>query len=213
MATNNLHSGSSLNPTMGELPASSSQPSELGARERSQIRGGRRHSATLRRVARNAETFSRNRDHRVRRINDDASVPFSPRARVRASARTRAERQQPQQQTIPDADETGRGANTLNKISSQSEPQPSARFGNWKPSIALGTALWLDGEDLDAIQIADRKVAQTRFWADHYRGAPAFERMHQEAVQEREQLDEAALVNTAPRLAPFMSTSYAAESW
>ncbi len=195
-----------MNPTMGELPASSSQPSELGAHERSQTRGGRRHSATLRRVARNAETFSRNRDHRVRRINAGVSVPSSHRARVRASARSRAEQPQPQQQTIPDTGETERGANALNNIDSQPEPQPSASFGNWKPSIALGTALWLDGEDLNAIQIADRKVAQTRFWADRYGGGPEFVRMHQEAVQEREQLDEAAQENTTPRSAPFIST-------
>ena len=197
---------------MGELPTSSRQPSELGAHERSQTRGGRRHSATLRRVARNAETFSRNRNHRVRRISDDVSVPSSHRARVRASARTRAEQQQPQQQSTPDADETERGANALNNIDSQPEFQSSASFGNWKPSIALGTALWLDGEDLNAIQIADRKVAQTRYWVDYYQGGPAFVRMHQEAVQAREQLDEAAQENTTPRSAPFISTSYAAES-
>ncbi|KAK3907037.1 hypothetical protein C8A05DRAFT_40216 [Staphylotrichum tortipilum] len=71
----------------------------------------------------------------------------------------------------------------------------------WKPSIVLGTCLWIEGEDLNAIQIADRKVIQTRFWADHYKGVPEFVRMHQAALGERDQLDETAEVNTKPRSA------------
>jgi hypothetical protein len=63
----------------------------------------------------------------------------------------------------------------------------------------VGSSLWLEGEDLDAIQLADRKVTQTRLWADHYQGVPEFVRMHQGALEEREQLDATAEANTLPR--------------
>lgn len=79
------------------------------------------------------------------------------------------------------------------------EPRPNAGFGEWRPSIVIGSPLWLEGEDLNAIEIADRKIAQTRLWANHYRGVPEFAQMLQEAIREREQLDETARVNTQPR--------------
>jgi hypothetical protein len=89
------------------------------------------------------------------------------------------------------------GGSLQNNISSEANPSST----EWRPSIALGSPLWLDGEDLSAIEIADRKVAQTRLWVDYYQGVPDFVRTHQEAVREREQLDETNEANTKPRSA------------
>lgn len=69
----------------------------------------------------------------------------------------------------------------------------------WQPSIVIGSPLWLEGEDLSKIEVADRKVAQTRLWAEHYQGVARFAEMHQEAIQERAHLDEKDEVNTKPR--------------
>ena len=89
----------------------------------------------------------------------------------------------------------------------QHDPEPEVEasqpndFGAWKPSIVIGSPLWLDAEDLSVIEIADRKVAMTRLWAHHYQGEH-FAQVHQDAVREREQLDETAEINTQPRQAP-----------
>ena len=69
----------------------------------------------------------------------------------------------------------------------------------WKPSIIVGSPLWIEGEDLSAIELAERKIEQRKLWVEHYQGVPEFERMLQEAIREREQLDEADEVSTKPR--------------
>lgn len=104
--------------------------------------------------------------------------------------------QQPQQQqhhqhTSPDAD------GDLGNLDSPPDNPPK----EWKPSIVLGSPLWVEGEDLNAIELANRKIAQTRLWMNHYQGVPHFVQVHQEAVQAREQLDETAEENTTPRSA------------
>ncbi len=203
------HGTHSVNPSSHEVAASSSLRSE-------RTHGSapiRRRSSTLRRVARNAETFNRNRDHRVRlRRSDDGIPTLSPhRTRARAPARIGAEEQEDeevQQQGRQSANDTsGLGAIDGLRINSRQDSQPSNQFGEWRPSIVLGSSLSIGGEDLDSIQLADRKVAQTRLWVSHYQGVPEFVRMHQEAVQEREQLNGTAEVNTIPRLALSLSHS------
>jgi hypothetical protein len=76
--------------------------------------------------------------------------------------------------------------------------QPQSAPLEWKPSIVLGSPLNLEGEDLNAIQLADRKVEQTRLWASHYQGVPYFQEAHQKAIEERAQLDETAEENLLP---------------
>jgi hypothetical protein len=181
----------------------------------------RRPSSAIRRTARNIESFNRNRDHH-QRIHDDTSVFLSHRARTRSLARIQAE-QRPrqslqqelghregkheenqearqegsQEQQITPSSQLAQGTSLQNNISAKAEPLSR----EWRPSIALGSPLWLDGEDLSAIEIADRKVAQTRLWVDYYQGVPDFVRTHQEAVREREQLDVTDEANTKPRSA------------
>ena len=101
----------------------------------------------------------------------------------------RQEQQQQQQQTTPE----------VIGVQNTSHSHQNGSVEEWKPSIVIGSALWAEGEDLNAIQIADRKVIQTRLWVDHYRGVPYFVQTHQKAVEERAQLDESAEENTMPR--------------
>ena len=209
MATNGLHpdhpldlAGRQTAPLMGPLQTAPGHPGGVESHGRDRAQPSRRRSSTLRRLERNAEIFSRNRSHRVRRVNDDVSRLFAGRARTRSLARIETEqwqRQQQQQQTGPEATDTGLQNDTSLQPTTQPTPQSGLQFGRWKPSIVLGSSLWLENEDLSAIQIADRKVAQTRLWVDHYRGVPDFARMHQEAVEERRQLDETAEINLKPR--------------
>ncbi|KAK4105707.1 hypothetical protein N658DRAFT_386000, partial [Parathielavia hyrcaniae] len=159
----------------------------------------RRPSATLRSAARNAESFNRNRDHRVRRMSEDLAILRSHRARTRSVARIQAEQQRQQreqEETALPPEATSPRSGLQDRISSNSNDTLPAK--EWRPSIALGSPLWLDGEDLGAIEIADRKVAQTRLWLDYYQGASDFLQTHQEALREREQLDEADETNTKP---------------
>lgn len=96
---------------------------------------------------------------------------------------------QQQQQTTPEV----RG------VQSTINSHQNGSVEEWQPSIVIGSPLWAEGEDLNAIQIADRKVIQTRLWVDHYRDVPYFVQTHQKAVEERAQLDESAEENTMPR--------------
>ncbi|AEO53357.1 hypothetical protein MYCTH_42394, partial [Thermothelomyces thermophilus ATCC 42464] len=143
----------------------------------------RRSSTTSRRAAYNARNFAHNRH------SHEAAIFGSHRVRTRSVAR--AEGQELQGHT-QHADSHPGVVRTDSSDKAVKE---------WKPSIVIGSPLWLEGEDLSAIQIADRKVAQTRLWADHYRGVPYFAQAHQEAVEQRQRLDEASEENTKPRSA------------
>jgi hypothetical protein len=200
MATNGSHSH---HPPDRQLQTATGQPGGLESHARDQTHSSRRRSSTLRRLERNAETFGRNRTHRVRRVSDGVARFFADRARTRSLARIETEQLQQQQQTGPEAADTGLHNNNDLQRTTQPDPRPSPQLGRWKPSIVLGSSLWVEGEDLNAIQIADRKVVQTQLWVDHYRGVPDFVRMHQEALAERRQLDETAEVNLKPRSVPI----------
>ncbi|KAK4458808.1 hypothetical protein QBC42DRAFT_313416 [Cladorrhinum samala] len=136
--------------------------------------GGRRRSSTIRKYARNIENFNRNRATNAVRERNDVGVPFPSRMRTRSMARADEEDDPTQRQ------------------------QTEVRR-RWQPSIVIGSPLWLDGEDPSKIEMADRKVAQTRLWAEHYQGVAGFAEMHQEAVRERAHLDEKDEANTKPR--------------
>ncbi|KAH6853594.1 hypothetical protein B0I37DRAFT_400740 [Chaetomium sp. MPI-CAGE-AT-0009] len=158
-----------------------------------QVRGTRRRSSTFRRAAHNVENFSHNR-HR-----DDAAVRFAHRVRTRSVARIETEQQQHQQQQEQQRHQQEQASPDVSGAQSTISPQQNGSAEEWKPSIVIGSSLWTEGEDLNAIQIADRKVAQTRLWVDHYRGVPYFVQAHQKALEERAQLDESAEENTKPR--------------
>jgi hypothetical protein len=79
----------------------------------------------------------------------------------------------------------------------------------WTPSVALGSPLWLEGEDLSRVQIADRKIAQRRLWVEHYHGASDFPGLLEEAIQERSQLDPTAEENTKPTSSLALTNSKA----
>ncbi len=166
---------------MDEIQSSSaSQPREQGRYSEDSGQAGARRPSTLIRLAQNAETFGLNRGHHVRLDDpDDASVPPAQhRDRFEGGAETSAMQQEEHE-----------------------EPESETPRPQWKPSIALGTCLCVEGEDLNTIQFADRKVIQTRFWADHYKGVPEFVRMHREALRVRSELDETSEANTKPRSA------------
>lgn len=86
-------------------------------------------------------------------------------------------------------------------LSAEARTSPEPGLGVWKPSIVVGSPLWLEGEDPSLLDIADRKIIQARLWVEHYQGVPDFARMLQAAIQERQQLDETDPVNTRPRYA------------
>ncbi|KAK4129436.1 hypothetical protein N657DRAFT_562980 [Parathielavia appendiculata] len=141
-------------------------------------------------------------------MSEEAAILLSHRARARGLARIQAEqqRQQQQQQERVQKERHDAGHQEAHReqqttVASEAESNDAIFATQWRPSIALGSPLWLAGEDLSAIEIADRKVTQTRLWRDYYRGAPDFVRTHQEALREREQLDETDEANIKPRSA------------
>ncbi|KAK3954384.1 hypothetical protein QBC32DRAFT_207938 [Pseudoneurospora amorphoporcata] len=74
-------------------------------------------------------------------------------------------------------------------------------FGEWRPDIAYGSELWVQGEDLSRIEIADRRVARARLRVEHYRHAPSpaiFQQQLDEEIRKREELDENDEENTKP---------------
>ncbi|KAL2165323.1 hypothetical protein VTH06DRAFT_620 [Thermothelomyces fergusii] len=144
----------------------------------------RRPSTTSRRAAYNAQHFADNRH------GHEAALSGSHRVRTRSVARIEA--QERQRHTQPTEHAESRPAVAVQTSSSDKACEA------WKPSIVIGSPLWLEGEDLSAIQIADRRVAQTRLWADYYRGVPYFEQAHRDAVEQRQKLDETSEENTKP---------------
>ncbi|KAK0657570.1 hypothetical protein B0T16DRAFT_453014 [Cercophora newfieldiana] len=149
-------------------------------RRRSSVRT--RHSHTVF----NTTSFGGNRAHyQVPRgiFSPVSPAARSPRPRTRSVSRAESEEQlrlgdnnqQPSLPVIPEAE------------------------AEWKPSIVLGSPLWLEGEDLSRIEIADRKIAQRRLWVEHYRGAADFPDLLEQAIQERNLLDPANEENTKPK--------------
>lgn len=111
-----------------------------------------------------------------------APSPGSPRPghrhRTRSVARTESEGQQPLP-VLPAA--------------------PMASESKWKPSIVLNSPLWLIGEDPSRIEIADRKIAQRRLWKEHNGDSPYFADLLEQAIRERNLLDEDDEENTKPK--------------
>ncbi|KAK4647550.1 uncharacterized protein QC761_102460 [Podospora bellae-mahoneyi] len=164
------------------------QPRQSGRRRPSALRSPavnqdqqlpRRRSSAIRR---NIETFNRNRAHNVRRGSEQ--VPPTPR---RMTTRSMA-----REDTEDDVDHTG---------STMANIEMDESLDTWQPSLVIGSALWLEHEDPTKIEIADRKVLQTRLLAEHYQNyqnVSALTQMYEKAVQERAQLDENDEENTTP---------------
>ncbi|KAH6650919.1 hypothetical protein F5144DRAFT_617645 [Chaetomium tenue] len=189
-----------------EEAQSSNHLTEPRTSGRGQTPGTRRPSTIFTRAEYNVQHFRHNLNH------DDTAVRFANRATTRRSARLEAERQQQLQRELQREDEQESEQEQLQlqpqqttpevtDVQSTLNPHQNGSVEKWKPSIVIGSPLWAEGEDLNTIQIADRKVIQTRLWVDHYRGVPYFVEKHQKAVEERAQLDESAEENTLPRSA------------
>ncbi|GAB1310270.1 hypothetical protein MFIFM68171_00480 [Madurella fahalii] len=181
------------------LRASQTQQHDLRAVRSDQARETRRRLSTLGRMARNVESFSHNRAYRISRSSDVAVQTITRRMRTRSIARIEAEQEQQrseQQQQQEHQMRQDAGATFL-----PTEPHTNVRPSRWKPSIVVGSPLWLVGEDPSPLEIADRKITQARLWVEQYQGVPEFTRMLQEAIQERDQLDETDQANTLPRSA------------
>ncbi|KXX80173.1 hypothetical protein MMYC01_204122 [Madurella mycetomatis] len=179
------------------LRASRSQQHDLRAVRSGRARATRRRPSAVGCMAHNVESFNRNRAHRVRRTGNAAPESIPRRVRTRSIAREEDEQerlrteQQPEQQMCQDTTVTPPPA----------EPPMNVKLGGWKPSIVIGSPLWLEREDPSPLEIADRKIAQARLWVEQYQGVPQFTRMLQEAIQERGHLDETDRANTLPRSA------------
>jgi len=140
--------------------------------------GRRRPSLRLRHMhtAFNTANYGGNRVHP--QVPRGVFSPISPRTRrprTRSIAQTELEsQQQPQPQPFEE----------------QIPPLPEAPEveAQWRPSIVVGSPLWVEGEDLSRIEIADRKIAQRRLWVEHYRGASDFPSLLEDAIRERNQL-------------------------
>lgn len=164
------------------------QPRQSGRRRPSALRSPavnqdqqlpRRRSSAIRR---NIETFNRNRAHNVRRGSEQ--VPPTPR---RMTTRSMA-----REDTEDDVEHTG---------STMANIEMDESLETWQPSLVIGSALWLEHEDPTKIEIADRKVLQTRLLAEqyqNYQNVSALTQMYEKAVQERAQLDENDEENTTP---------------
>ena len=77
----------------------------------------------------------------------------------------------------------------------------TSAFGKWKPDVAFGSALWVAGEDLSRIEIADRRIACARLRVEHYRNArnPAiFQEDLEKEIRKRAELDDNDEENTKP---------------
>jgi hypothetical protein len=131
-------------------------------------------------------------------MNIDApATPVAQRIRTRSIARTEEAQQEQQQQQ----------QHTASPAAPGEIPTNSQGRGAWQSSIVMGSPLWLEGEDPSPIEVADRKVMQLRFLVEHYPGHAEMARLLQEAIQEREQLDETNPVNTQPRYRPLVPLS------
>ncbi|KAK0666162.1 hypothetical protein QBC41DRAFT_281583 [Cercophora samala] len=173
------------------------QPRQSGRRRSSALRSPavdqeqqfpRRRSSAIRR---NIETFNRNRAHNVRRGSEQ--VPPTPRRMT-----TRSMAREDMEEDLADI-----GSTMANIEMDESSEE-------WQPSLVIGSALWLEHEDPTKIEIADRKVLQTRLLAEHYQNyqnVAAFSEMHERAVQERAQLDENDEENTTPMYVPSLQAS------
>ncbi len=71
-------------------------------------------------------------------------------------------------------------------------------FGDWKPSISIGSPLSLPEEDLSRIQLADRHIAQWRLILEYQDGASHIQKILDERIKERLALDENDEENTLP---------------
>ncbi|KAK3393745.1 hypothetical protein B0H63DRAFT_459048 [Podospora didyma] len=153
--------------------------------------GGRRQSAT-RRITSNVSSFNRNRDHRIRR-----SVPYpEPQTpRTRSMARRAAEAE-------AEAESLAMGEQRVVSIPESAEHEHqhkrNAPSEEWKPSITIGDSLWLPGEDLSRIEIAERRITQCRAWLQYYGATADFPQLLEEAISERNNLDEKDENNTMP---------------
>ncbi|KAK4202497.1 hypothetical protein QBC40DRAFT_321718 [Triangularia verruculosa] len=160
------------------------QPRQQGRRRSSALRSPalnqaqqapRRRSSAIRR---NIETFNRNRAYNIRRGSEQAP-PTPRRMTTRSMAR----------------EDTGDVENIESTMADIGMDETSEA---WQPSLVVGSALWLDHEDPTKIEIADRKVMQTRLLAQNYEGVNAFAEMYERAVQERANLDENSEENITP---------------
>ncbi|KAL2199113.1 hypothetical protein P885DRAFT_30596 [Corynascus similis CBS 632.67] len=180
------HSGfliDSLPPLVARDFQAANRPSIAGTPSENQSRTTRRRPSSDGHTTYNVDSFAQNR------LGQDAAVFGSYGARTRSLARAESEKHQQHTQHMSlDA--------AVAQINANDRPVEA-----WKPSIVLGSPLWLQGEDLSAIEIADRKVAQTRLWVAHYQGVPYFVQKHEEAIRERQKLNEALEQNTKPRTA------------
>ena len=72
--------------------------------------------------------------------------------------------------------------------------------GEWRPDIAYGSELWLPGEDLSRIEIANRRVLRARSRVEHYGSTPnpIFQQQLDEEIMKRAELDENDEENTKP---------------
>jgi len=189
--------------TKSERPAvrpQSSKPQQSHSPEQS---SGRRPSAPGSSAA-NTTSFGRNQA-RYRVPNGTITPQFhglTARPRTRSVVRLEELEKEKPKVTQPSAKSIqvpGEGGN----------PADGVAPARWQPSVSIGSPLWLEGEDPSRIEIADRNITQKRLWVEQYRGIHEFTRLLDEAIGERDQLDENNVENTMPQYVfPSLSKLY-----
>ncbi|KAK0617871.1 hypothetical protein B0T17DRAFT_313821 [Bombardia bombarda] len=140
----------------------------------------------------NTKSVQQNRDTEVR------WQPYPGRPRTRSISRRLLEEEA--RSSAPEvAESNGRASSQIQngdvQENEEAKPWPS---GNWRPDITINAPLFLPGENLSRIELADRKIAHRRFLVEIYPGLASHLERLENAIREREQLDENDVENTAP---------------
>ena len=144
--------------------------------------------SSVRRTASNLASFEHNRHAHSHAVRRNLFAPTRPRTRSVTS------------KEAEELNKTQSGIPPLSVAAQVGEYEgDSVASAQWEPSIVIGSPVSLEGEDLSRIEMADRKIAQRRLWAEHYQGAGDFLKLLEEALDERKQLDENDKENTVRR--------------
>ncbi|KAK3943718.1 hypothetical protein QBC46DRAFT_306881 [Diplogelasinospora grovesii] len=182
-------------PTTATLPSHDEDPPILERRRLSSPSTAGSPSSRRARAVHNADSFTRNQEHETNGLFRTPGSPLRT-ARLQMTRITRSSSTtQPQEQQQP--------ISTINIDRQKRE---------WKPDVAIGSPLKLHGEDLSRIELADRKIAQRKLWVEFYGEIADFPEMLEEALRERQLLDERSEENTLPlSMLPSTNTSAVTE--
>ncbi|KAK3329468.1 hypothetical protein B0H66DRAFT_610338 [Apodospora peruviana] len=170
--------------------------------------GNKRKATQLLDAAHNVDNFNQNRQYEVGSRQSRSVSPMPKRQKIDDGAKKEPEVGQRQASLPLDLEQETHSANYMKDDSRQTGQEEAAeaersirtqrRVGVWKPSLAIGSSLSVEGEDLSRIEMADRKIIQRRTWLEFYGNTGYFPELLEKAISERTQLDENDEENTLP---------------